>query len=114
MIRSEIVKKTKLTQLSGNVVLTGGGAMLPGIVEMAQYVFKTTSVRLGVPGNLGGIVESYRTPEYATAVGLLVSNFDVQKHIDTNCNNKYNEQEMAKKSGNKFGDFLSRVFGEFF
>ncbi|MBR5866502.1 MAG: cell division protein FtsA [Spirochaetaceae bacterium] len=114
MVRSEIVKKTKITSLSGNVVLVGGGSQLPGISELAQHVFKTTSVRLGVPGNLGGIVDEYRKPEYATAVGLVVGNTDLRKRIDTKRNNKYNDSNTSKKGGENFGEKLSRFLGEFF
>ncbi len=114
MVRSEIVRKTKLTQLAGNVVLVGGGAQLPGIAELAQHVFKTTAVRLGVPGNLGGIVDEYRTPEYATAVGLVVGNTGLRRRIDTKRNNKYNDVDGTKKTTGNFGEKLSKFFGEFF
>ncbi|AEE16388.1 cell division protein FtsA [Treponema brennaborense] len=114
MVRSEIVKKSNLTQLSGNVVLVGGGALLPGVVELAQSVFKTTSVRIGIPGNLGGIMEEYRTPEYATVAGLILSNLNLRRRIDIKHNNKYNERENTKKSGGNLGKKLSDLFKEFF
>lgn len=113
MVRSGIAKKTKLTQLSGNVVLTGGGAQLPGVVELAQQVFKTTAVRIGMPGNYGKVVEEYRSPEYATAVGLVVSNMELRRRIDTKRNNKYNEYDKgSKKLTGK--DKLKQFFSEFF
>jgi len=113
MVRSGIAKKTKLTQLSGNVVLTGGGAQLPGVVELAQQVFKTTAVRIGIPGNYGGIVDEYRTSEYATAVGLVISNMELRRRIDTKRNNKYNEHDKGTKklTGQ---DRLKQFFSEFF
>ncbi len=72
-VRDEIVQRSGLTQLSGSIILTGGGAQLSGAVELAEYVFGTSSVRIGVPSSLGGIEESYRTPEFATAVGLVLA-----------------------------------------
>lgn len=113
MIRSEIVRQTKLTQLSGNVVLTGGGAQLVGMRELAQKVFKTTAVRIGSPNNLGGKVDVYRTPEYATAIGLLLEGAQSRQRIDTKRNNKYNnENEQVSKTGlfSRLGD----IFHEFF
>jgi len=53
------------------VVLTGGGAQLPGSVELAQEVFGTAA-RVGLPTRLGGLVEEYRRPEIASAVGLVM------------------------------------------
>lgn len=71
MVRSDVVHKTNLKQLSGNIILTGGGAQMEGVVELAQQIFGTTAVRLGIPESLGGIEEEYRKPEYATVIGLL-------------------------------------------
>ena len=113
MIKAEIVQQTKLTQLSGNVVLTGGGAQLLGITELAQKVFKTTAVRLGTPGNYGGKVDVYRTPEYATAIGLLLDSARSRQRIDTKRNNKYNGEE-EQVSRTSFFSKLGDVFKEFF
>lgn len=75
-VRSEIVSKTDLTRLSGNIILTGGGAQMEGVLELAQVVFGTKAVRLGIPESLGGIEEEYQKPEWATAIGLVISQKD--------------------------------------
>lgn len=82
MVRSEIVHKTSLRRLSGNIILTGGGAQMEGAVELAQSVFGTTAVRLGIPESLGGVEEEYRKPEYATAIGLIEAQFNAYKKMD--------------------------------
>ncbi|WP_191013970.1 cell division protein FtsA [Treponema zioleckii] len=66
-------RRYKINSLDGNIILTGGGALMNGVVEAAKYVFQTSAVRIGVPGNFGGIEESYRTSEWATAVGLIIA-----------------------------------------
>lgn len=76
MVKEKIVQQTKLKKLSGNIVLTGGGALMPGLIELTSSVFDTQSVRIGMPGNLGGIMDEYRTPEYSVAAGLVISNVD--------------------------------------
>jgi cell division protein FtsA len=56
------------------IVITGGGAALSGAVELAGEIFRMP-VRMGVPirfANLGGLVDGYQTPEYATAIGLVL------------------------------------------
>lgn len=70
MAKERVEKKGLLPQIGGGIVLTGGGAMLPGSVELAQEVFRV-GVRLGEPGNYGGLVDRYQSPEYSTAVGLV-------------------------------------------
>jgi cell division protein FtsA len=71
MVRKEIVNKTSVDELSGNIVLTGGGAALPGIVELVQHIFNTAAVRLGNPMWLADDSQGEcKTPEWATAIGL--------------------------------------------
>lgn len=71
MIREKVEPKGYLRHLGAGIVLTGGGAQLPGAVELAQEVFETTA-RIGQPGNLGGIGSVYQTPEYSTVIGLVL------------------------------------------
>lgn len=57
-------------RLNAGIVLTGGGAALEGVSELAADVFGL-GVRVGVPGdNVGGLVEQIAEPRFATAVGL--------------------------------------------
>lgn len=56
--------------LPGGVVLTGGGATTPGIVELVRDVF-AAPVRVGVPASgLRGLVDRVASPGYAVPVGL--------------------------------------------
>ncbi|MDF2439798.1 MAG: cell division protein FtsA [Abditibacteriota bacterium] len=57
-------------RLPAGVVLTGGGAMLPGAIELASEIFEMP-VRLGKPIELNGWGDQVDTPQFATAVGLL-------------------------------------------
>ena len=54
-------------QLSSGIVLTGGGAMLPGLVEVAEMVFDAP-VRVGQPEASDEVAQ----PGFATAVGLVL------------------------------------------
>ena len=53
------------------VVLTGGGAQLPGIRELAQQVLDK-QVRIGRPTRVSGLPEAASGPAFATAAGLLI------------------------------------------
>ena len=57
--------------LSSGVVLTGGSAVMRGMVELGEEVFHMP-VRVGIPQYSGGLAEVVRNPRYATAVGLLL------------------------------------------
>lgn len=70
LVYEALEEKHMLGALPGGVVLTGGGAMLEGVVELAQSVFNMP-VSLGQPGaGLEGVVEATRDPRLSTAVGL--------------------------------------------
>ncbi len=57
--------------LSSGVVLTGGSAVMQGMVELGEEIFHMP-VRVGVPKYSGGLADVVRNPRYATAVGLLL------------------------------------------
>jgi cell division protein FtsA len=57
-------------RLAGGVVVTGGGASMPGITQLASDVFGTNA-RVGVPGeHVGGLRETVEGPAYASVLGL--------------------------------------------
>jgi cell division protein FtsA len=57
-------------RLTAGVVLTGGGAMLPGMEELAELVLGLP-IRRGVPVGAGGLVDHVSTPACVCAVGLV-------------------------------------------
>lgn len=57
--------------LAAGIVLTGGGSLLTGTLDLAREVMELP-VRVGVPVALGGLSETLRSPIYATSVGLLL------------------------------------------
>ncbi len=66
--------------LPGGVVLTGGTANLPGLVELAEQVMGMPAAR-AQPKGLHGLVDVVRNPRYATGTGLVlcgVNRRDVQ------------------------------------
>jgi cell division protein FtsA len=72
LVAAELERSGLADQLGGGIVLTGGGASLAGIVELAERSF-AAPVRVGVPGDgLGGLADSVRRPKFATAAGLVI------------------------------------------
>src|SRR5690625_6598007 len=56
--------------VSSGIVLTGGTALLPGIVELAEDVF-AKPVRVAVPTYEGSLADVMRNPRFSTVMGLL-------------------------------------------
>ena len=69
MVAEELVRSGFDRSLHAGVVLTGGGAMLEGITEIAEDALDVP-VRRGAPADLGGLADTVTTPQYSTAVGL--------------------------------------------
>ena len=70
LVRHEIQKAGHEDLLASGVVLTGGSTLLHGMPELAEEVLGLP-VRRGVPRGVGGLIDVVKSPQYATAVGLL-------------------------------------------
>ncbi|HEX7475438.1 MAG TPA: cell division protein FtsA [Dehalococcoidales bacterium] len=58
--------------IPSGIVITGGCANLPGIVEITQVITRLP-VRIGVPSTLNGVSSALlKDPAYATSVGLIL------------------------------------------
>ncbi|HEX8746457.1 MAG TPA: cell division protein FtsA [Pyrinomonadaceae bacterium] len=70
-VADEIKESGWERQLSSGVVVAGGGALLDGMVEVAEQVFDAP-VRIGYPerDRFGGLVEDVQSPAWAAAAGL--------------------------------------------
>lgn len=71
MVHEEIKKSGYDGLLPAGIVVTGGTAELPGILDMAGQVLDLPA-RVGSPLGLHGLADSISRPAYATAVGLLL------------------------------------------
>jgi cell division protein FtsA len=56
--------------LNSGMVITGGGAMLEGMVEIAEQIF-AMPVRRAAPEGVGGLADHVNSPAFATPVGLV-------------------------------------------
>ncbi|PXW96944.1 cell division protein FtsA [Sphaerotilus hippei] len=56
--------------LSSGIVLTGGAAVMPGMVELGEDIF-LKPVRKGLPSYSGALYDMVASPRSATAMGLL-------------------------------------------
>ena len=63
--------------LPAGVVLLGGGAKVPGLVDLAKEELKLP-VQVGFPVELEGIIDEIEDPSFATAIGLILWNMDNQ------------------------------------
>jgi cell division protein FtsA len=71
LIKREIARAEMENMISAGVVITGGTALLDGVIDIAESVLNVPA-RLGRPQGIGGLVDVVNNPMYATAVGLVL------------------------------------------
>lgn len=84
-------------QLAAGIVITGGGAQIRGLVEVAEKVFDNMQVRIGIPQNMQGLADDIASPVYSTALGLLRYK-----------NDEYSEGH-EEPDENRFSQFVSKI-----
>ena len=70
LVHAELRQARIETALPGGIVLTGGGARMPGFADMTERGLRT-QVRVGAPLWYAGLPDSLRQPEFAAALGAL-------------------------------------------
>lgn len=83
MVGLEIKKSGFGTQTPAGLVITGGGARTVGAEESARRMM-SMPVRIGVPQNLGGLIDDVDNPSFATSIGLLVFGRDFKGDSEGN------------------------------
>lgn len=79
LIAQELKDKNLMAKLGSGVVLTGGASLLPGLIEMGDFVLDVP-VRRGQPEKVGGLTDIVRNSAYATAIGLLLYGREMDKN----------------------------------
>ena len=69
MVWDEIRRAGYEKSLNSGIVLTGGGAILDGMPEIAEQIFDLP-MRRGCPAGVGGLSDHVNSPTFATGVGL--------------------------------------------
>lgn len=111
-----IVKDNNLEELiSGGYVITGGGALVKGLQELAEYVLEKPA-KIGFPKPFGGMTNIMQNPKFSTVLGLILeSSVTLEKNVNKN------KTKVTKSSHTsehdllgKFSDSLKNVFREIF
>ena len=99
LIKDQLWKAVENERLIAGVVLTGGGSMLDGMLELTEETLGLP-VRQGLPLGVRGLTEELSHPVYATSVGLAL--FGAEEA-------GYRKKNIGKANGSSgfFGKILS-------
>ena len=82
MVLNELRRSGMEDMIASGIVITGGSAMMRGMVELGEEIFHMP-VRLGMPRYVGGLSEVVSNPRYATGVGLvLMGKQQLERHLN--------------------------------
>jgi len=101
----ELEKSDVYDSLGAGMVLTGGASLLPGTVDLAERVLGIP-VKIGEPTVKGGLVETVKSPIYATSVGLI--QFALNRSTDTRSDAR--SSKTLKKFINKIKEHFEDLF----
>ena len=108
LINLRIKDKNLLDNISGGFVVTGGGALINGIRELAEYVFMKPT-KIGFPVPFGGMTNIMQNPKFSTVLGLLLD------ASDEACNGEEQVEYMKNQDLiHKLSESLKNVFKEIF
>jgi len=104
MVDDELKKIEKSGMLPSGVVITGGGAKLPGIISLAKRALRLPA-QIGYPKEMDGIVDRVDDPSFATAVGLILWESDENGYFQSGSGSL-----LDKISLEKVGKKIRKIF----
>ncbi len=97
MIKQEIKSSGFKGVIPAGVIFTGGACCLDGFAELASEQLDMP-VRIGLPGNVGGMTDMISYPGYATGIGLVIY-----------ASRSISASEVAADTENNFQSFYNKV-----
>lgn len=104
LVKSEVEKSDYNGDFTFGIILTGGGASLNGIIDIAQEIFNMP-VKIGIPDTINGKADIINNPRYATGIGIIKYVIDNKKIL-----NEQFEINNNKSSINTFVNKIKNVF----
>ena len=74
LVRAALHEAGILPRLNAGVVFTGGGAAMPGLVDLGRDIFGLPCL-VGEPCNVAGLADVEAPAAFATAAGLVLYGF---------------------------------------
>ncbi len=109
VVQEMVLEKNLQDQITGGFVLTGGGALIKNLPEMAEYYLEKP-VKLGYPSAFGGMTSAMQHPKFSTVLGLLQESQHASEAVTREDKVQHEETDMF----DKLGKSLKNVFREIF
>jgi cell division protein FtsA len=94
--------------ITGGFVLTGGGALIKHLPELAEFYLEKP-VKMGYPAAFGGMTTAMQHPKFSTVLGLLQESHHISQALA-----REEKVEVETDMFDKLGKSLKNVFKEIF
>jgi cell division protein FtsA len=108
VIKEMVLEKNLQDEITGGFVLTGGGALIKNLPELAEYYLEKP-VKMGYPTAFGGMTTAMQHPKFSTVLGLLQESQHASEAVTRN-EKVQDESDMF----DRLGKSLKNVFKEIF
>ncbi len=101
MILAQFIENSGLKdQIGAGIVLTGGFSQMEGMRDLAIATFGSVPVRLAKPKEMDGLFDNLRSPEYSSAIGLIMyaASSYTQYEIDANKKVRHTNEAPVENS----------------
>lgn len=93
-------------EIAGGFILTGGGALVTGVSELAEYILERP-VKRGCPIPFGGMTNIMQNPQFSTVLGLLI---DAHRGVSDLSAHTHGHLDIV----GRLGDSIRNVFKDIF
>lgn len=108
-VQKELKRAGRAGRLPSGIILTGGTSNLKGIADFAKEQLGLAT-RVGQPSGFGGVADNVTSPEFATAVGLMLIDAENERHMSQKKQGHGTPdlKNIAKNTGGKLRGFFKR------
>tara|TARA_S200000501_G_scaffold78715_1_gene70507 strand:+ start:21792 stop:23075 length:1284 start_codon:yes stop_codon:yes gene_type:complete len=100
LAKNEVERSDYNGDFTFGIILTGGGASLNGIIDIAQEIFNMP-VKIGIPDTINGKAEIINNPRYATGIGIIKYVIENKKVLK--------EQFEINNNNSSINTFISKI-----
>ena len=112
LIKGILAEREFGEDITGGIVLTGGGALITGLPQLGEYILERPT-KVGYPRAFGGMTNIMQNPKFSTVLGLLLES-DKRNIVDVNIEDDHDDMGPQVDLIGKLSDSLKHVFKEIF
>ena len=108
VVNELMLEKNLQDEITGGFVLTGGGALIKNLPELAEYCLEKP-VKMGYPTTFGGMTSAMQHPKFSTVLGLLQETTHAS-HAVSRDEKVQDEIDMFDKLGRSIKNVFREIF----